>query len=65
MIFPLVESITKPLKETIIGVRLSIYHMMGLIFAAKTTFINPARFNFIESVMILSIVLDNNDTGRA
>ena len=137
MIFPLVKSITKPLKETIIGIRLSIYHlaiylyfivlclclltifvvrrlqnsrigrawiavredetasqamgidtakakrtafaigagwagMMGVIFAAKTTFINPASFNFIESAMILSIVrrtyefhLNSNDTGRS
>ena len=31
--------------------------MMGVIFAAKTTFINPASFNFIESAMILSIVV--------
>jgi len=31
--------------------------MMGVVFAAKTTFINPASFNFIESAMILSIVV--------
>jgi branched-chain amino acid transport system permease protein len=31
--------------------------MAGVIFAAKTTFINPASFNFIESAMILSIVV--------
>jgi len=30
---------------------------MGVVFAAKTTFINPASFNFIESAMILSIVV--------
>jgi branched-chain amino acid transport system permease protein len=29
----------------------------GVIFAAKTTFINPASFTFLESVMILSIVV--------
>ncbi len=31
--------------------------MAGVIFAAKTTFINPASFTFIESAMILSIVV--------
>ena len=31
--------------------------MMGVIFAAKTTFVNPASFTFIESAMILSIVV--------
>jgi branched-chain amino acid transport system permease protein len=31
--------------------------MMGVVFAAKTSFINPASFNFIESAMILSIVV--------
>jgi len=31
--------------------------MMGVIFAAKTTFINPASFTFLESAMILSIVV--------
>jgi branched-chain amino acid transport system permease protein len=31
--------------------------MVGVIFAAKTTFINPASFTFIESAMILSIVV--------
>lgn len=29
----------------------------GVIFAAKTTFINPASFTFMESVMILSMVV--------
>ena len=29
----------------------------GVIFAAKTTFINPASFTFMESAMILSIVV--------
>ena len=64
MIFPLVKSNTKPFKETIIGIRLNIYYMMGLIFAAITTFINPASFNFIESTMIL-FVLDSNGAGRS
>jgi branched-chain amino acid transport system permease protein len=31
--------------------------MGGGIFAAKTTFINPASFTFLESAMILSIVV--------
>lgn len=31
--------------------------MMGVIFAAKTTFINPASFTFLESAIILSIVV--------
>ena len=31
--------------------------MAGVIFAAKTTFINPASFTFIESAIILSIVV--------
>jgi branched-chain amino acid transport system permease protein len=31
--------------------------MMGVVFAAKTTFINPASFTFLESAMILSIVV--------
>ena len=29
----------------------------GVIFAAKTTFINPASFTFMESAMILSMVV--------
>ena len=29
----------------------------GVTFAAKTTFINPASFTFMESAMILSIVV--------
>ncbi len=29
----------------------------GVIFAAKTTFINPASFTFLESAMVLSIVV--------
>ncbi|HLA05509.1 MAG TPA: hypothetical protein VJZ16_05970 [Syntrophales bacterium] len=79
MIFPLVKSITKPLKETIIGIRLSIYHLaiylyfIVLCLCLLTIFvINPASFNFIESAMILSIVrrtyefhLNSNDTGRS
>lgn len=28
-----------------------------MIFAAKTTFVNPASFTFLESAMILSIVV--------
>ena len=31
--------------------------IVGVIFAAKTTFINPASFTFLESAMILSIVV--------
>jgi len=31
--------------------------LMGAIFAAKTTFINPACFTFLESAIILSIVV--------
>ena len=31
--------------------------MAGVVFAAKTTFINPASFTFMESAMILSIVV--------
>lgn len=31
--------------------------MMGVVFAAKTTFINPASFTFMESAMILAIVV--------
>lgn len=31
--------------------------MMGVIFAAKTGFINPASFTFLESAIILSIVV--------
>ncbi len=31
--------------------------MIGVIFAAKTTFVNPASFTFMESAMILSIVV--------
>ncbi len=31
--------------------------MAGVVFAAKTTFINPASFTFLESAMILSIVV--------
>ncbi len=31
--------------------------MVGVLFAAKTTFINPASFTFMESAIILSIVV--------
>jgi len=31
--------------------------MMGVIFAAKTTFVNPASFTFLESAIILCIVV--------
>jgi branched-chain amino acid transport system permease protein len=31
--------------------------MMGCVFAAKTTFVNPASFTFWESIIILSIVV--------
>ena len=31
--------------------------MIGVVFAAKTTFVNPASFTFLESAIILSIVV--------
>jgi branched-chain amino acid transport system permease protein len=31
--------------------------IVGVIFAAKTTFVNPGSFTFLESAMILSIVV--------
>ncbi|MDD5759484.1 MAG: branched-chain amino acid ABC transporter permease [Desulfobulbaceae bacterium] len=31
--------------------------MVGVLFAAKTTFVNPASFTFLESAIILSIVV--------
>ncbi|PLX69039.1 MAG: branched-chain amino acid ABC transporter permease [Denitrovibrio sp.] len=31
--------------------------LMGVVFAAKTTFINPASFTFLESAIILSVVV--------
>ncbi|NTU59962.1 MAG: branched-chain amino acid ABC transporter permease [Deltaproteobacteria bacterium] len=31
--------------------------MVGVLFAAKTTFVNPASFTFMESAMILAIVV--------
>jgi branched-chain amino acid transport system permease protein len=31
--------------------------LVGVVFAAKTTFVNPASFTFLESAMILSIVV--------
>jgi branched-chain amino acid transport system permease protein len=31
--------------------------MVGVLFAAKTTFINPASFTFLESAIILAIVV--------
>lgn len=31
--------------------------MVGVLFASKTTFINPASFTFMESAMVLSIVV--------
>ncbi|MDQ1277203.1 MAG: branched-chain amino acid transport system permease protein [Thermodesulfobacteriota bacterium] len=31
--------------------------LAGVVFAAKTTFVNPASFTFLESAMILSIVV--------
>lgn len=31
--------------------------LIGVIFAAKTTFVNPASFTFLESAIILSIVV--------
>ena len=30
---------------------------MGVVFAAKTTFVNPASFTFLESAIILAIVV--------
>jgi branched-chain amino acid transport system permease protein len=44
-------------KRTAFAVGAGWAGMAGVIFAAKTTFINPASFNFIESAMILSIVV--------
>ncbi|MDP2268258.1 MAG: branched-chain amino acid ABC transporter permease, partial [Deltaproteobacteria bacterium] len=44
-------------KRTAFAIGAGLAGMMGVIFAAKTTFINPASFNFIESAMILSIVV--------
>ena len=31
--------------------------MAGVVFAAKTTFVNPASFTFLESALILCIVV--------
>ncbi len=31
--------------------------IMGVVFAAKTTFVNPASFTFLESAIILAIVV--------
>ncbi len=44
-------------KRTAFAIGAALAGIMGVIFAAKTTFINPASFNFIESAMILSIVV--------
>lgn len=44
-------------KRTAFAIGAGLAGMMGVVFAAKTTFINPASFNFIESAMILSIVV--------
>ena len=44
-------------KRTAFAIGAGLAGMMGVIFAAKTTFINPASFNFIESAMVLSIVV--------
>lgn len=44
-------------KRTAFAVGAGWAGMMGVIFAAKTTFINPASFNFLESAMVLSIVV--------
>ena len=48
---------TAQAKRTAFAIGAGWAGMMGVIFAAKTTFINPASFNFIESAMILSIVV--------
>jgi branched-chain amino acid transport system permease protein len=48
---------TAKAKRTAFAVGAGWAGMMGVIFAAKTTFISPASFNFIESAMILSIVV--------
>ena len=44
-------------KQTAFAVGAAWAGMMGVIFAAKTTFINPASFNFLESAMVLSVVV--------
>jgi branched-chain amino acid transport system permease protein len=44
-------------KLTAFGLGAAWAGMVGVIFAAKTTFINPASFTFMESAMILSIVV--------
>ncbi len=44
-------------KRTAFAIGAGLAGLMGGVFAAKTTFINPASFNFIESAMILSIVV--------
>ena len=44
-------------KRTAFAIGAGLAGMMGVVFAAKTSFINPASFNFIESAMILSIVV--------
>ena len=31
--------------------------MVGVIFAAKTTFVNPASFTLMESVLVLCIIV--------
>ena len=48
---------TAKAKRTAFAIGAGWAGMMGVIFAAKTTFINPASFNFIESAMILAIVV--------
>lgn len=44
-------------KLTAFALGATLAGMTGVIFAAKTTFINPASFTFLESAMILSIVV--------
>ncbi|ABB37411.1 ABC-type transporter, integral membrane subunit [Oleidesulfovibrio alaskensis G20] len=44
-------------KLTAFGVGTAWAGFAGVIFAAKTTFINPASFTFMESAIILSIVV--------
>jgi len=44
-------------KLTAFGLGATWAGMAGVIFAAKTTFVNPASFTFMESAIILSIVV--------
>lgn len=45
------------LKLAAFGTGAALAGMAGVLFAARTTFINPASFTFLESVIILCIVI--------